>query len=58
MAHWPEPREAEDSEESILTDFALIQEIVRSIRNLRAEKSVAPSNRLSQDVLQAKEWHY
>ncbi len=30
-----------------LTDFALIQDIVRSIRNLRAEKSVAPSKRIA-----------
>ena len=31
----------------MLTDFALIQDIVRSIRNLRAEKSVAPSKRIA-----------
>jgi valyl-tRNA synthetase len=47
MARWPEPRESEASDESTLTDFALIQEIVRSIRNLRAEKSVAPSKRIA-----------
>ncbi|HEY9151689.1 MAG TPA: valine--tRNA ligase [Anaerolineales bacterium] len=47
MARWPEPHESEGSDESILTDFALIQDIVRSIRNLRAEKSVAPSRRIA-----------
>ena len=46
-ARWPEPHESEASDESILADFALIQDIVRSIRNLRAEKSVAPSKRIS-----------
>ncbi len=47
MARWPEPHEAEDQVESLLMDFALIQDIVRSIRNLRAEKSVAPSRRIA-----------
>ena len=47
MARWPEPRESDAGDESILTDFALIQEIVRSIRNLRAEKSVLPSKRIA-----------
>jgi valyl-tRNA synthetase len=46
IARWPEPREPEDWEESKTADFALIQEIVRSIRNLRAEKSVQPSKRI------------
>ena len=46
VAKWPEPREPEGWEESKIADFALIQEIVRSIRNLRAEKNVAPSKRI------------
>src|SRR6266498_370527 len=46
VARWPEPREPEGWEESKTADFALIQEIVRSIRNLRAEKNVAPSKRM------------
>ncbi|HTP02251.1 MAG TPA: class I tRNA ligase family protein, partial [Anaerolineales bacterium] len=45
-ARWPEagapaPGEAESS-----AQFALLQEIVRSIRNLRAEKNVNPAKRL------------
>ena len=47
VARWPEPREPEGWEESKIADFTLIQELVRSIRNLRAEKNVAPSRRLS-----------
>ena len=47
VAKWPEPREPEGWEESKTADFDLIQEIVRSIRNLRAEKSVAPSRRIA-----------
>jgi len=47
IAQWPEPHDPKSQDESILTDFALIQDIVRSIRNLRAEKSVAPSKRIA-----------
>ncbi|HET6846163.1 MAG TPA: valine--tRNA ligase, partial [Anaerolineales bacterium] len=47
IASWPEARPAEGWEEDKIADFALIQEIVRSIRNLRAEKGVAPSRRLA-----------
>jgi valyl-tRNA synthetase len=46
IAPWPAPREAEGWEETKTADFTLIQEIVRSIRNLRAEKNVAPSKRI------------
>jgi valyl-tRNA synthetase len=47
IAGWPEVREPEGWEDSKLADFALIQEIVRSIRNLRAEKGVPPSRRIA-----------
>ncbi len=47
IAPWPEPRAEEGWEADKIADFALLQEIVRSIRNLRAEKSVAPSKRIA-----------
>jgi valyl-tRNA synthetase len=47
IAPWPEPHEPEGWEESKNADFELIQEIVRSVRNLRAEKAVLPSKRIS-----------
>ncbi len=47
VAKWPEPRKAESWEEASISEFALIQEIVRSIRNLRAEKNVSPAKRLA-----------
>jgi valyl-tRNA synthetase len=47
VAEWPDPHEPEGWEESKTADFELIQEIVRSIRNLRAEKGVAPSKRIA-----------
>ncbi len=50
VAKWPEPREIEGWEESKIADFTLIQEIVRSIRNLRAEKNVAPSKKIPASI--------
>ncbi len=47
IATWPEARDAEGWEADKIADFELIQEIVRSIRNLRAEKGVAPSKRVA-----------
>jgi valyl-tRNA synthetase len=47
VASFPEPRNPEGWEEARIADFELIQEIVRSIRNLRAEKNVAPSKKIA-----------
>jgi len=51
VARFPEPRPLEGWEEAKLTDFELIQEIVRAIRNLRAEKNVAPSKRIAATII-------
>ena len=50
VAKFPEPRDPEGWEEAKLTEFALIQEIVRSIRNLRSEKNVAPSKKIAASI--------
>ncbi len=42
IASWPEPRQPEGWEEAKVSDFILIQDIVRAIRNLRAEKNIKP----------------
>ncbi len=47
VARFPEPRDPEGWEESKLADFALLQDIIRSIRNLRAEKNLPPSKKLA-----------
>jgi valyl-tRNA synthetase len=47
VAKFPEPREPEGWEESKIADFAIVQDVVRSIRNLRAENNVAPSKKLA-----------
>jgi valyl-tRNA synthetase len=50
VAHWPEPREPEGWEEAKIADFELVQEIVRSIRNVRAEKGVPPGKRIAATI--------
>jgi valyl-tRNA synthetase len=50
VAKWPEPRDVEGWEESKTADFKLVQDVVRSIRNLRAEKGVAPSKRIPASI--------
>jgi len=46
IAGWPETHDPEGWEADKIADFELIQEIVRSIRNLRAEKNVKPDKRI------------
>ncbi len=50
IARWPEPREPEGWETSKIADFELLQDIVRAIRNLRAEKGVAPAKRITATI--------
>ncbi|MGE5224133.1 MAG: valine--tRNA ligase [Omnitrophica WOR_2 bacterium] len=42
VARWPEARTEEAWEAQAVADFNLVMEVVRSIRNLRAEKNVKP----------------
>ncbi len=46
VAPWPESHPEEGWEVEKVTDFALVQEVIRSIRNLRAEKKVSPARRI------------
>ena len=46
VASFPEPRQKEAWEDAKVADFALLQEAVRAIRNLRAEKNIKHSQRL------------
>jgi len=45
-ARWPEAKALQGWEDARTAEFALLQDIVRSIRNLRAEKNVSPAKRL------------
>jgi valyl-tRNA synthetase len=42
IASWPEPRKREAWEEIKVSEFELIQDIIRTIRNLRSEKNIKP----------------
>jgi valyl-tRNA synthetase len=53
---WPEVRPIEGWEDKKVAEFTLIQEIVRSIRNLRSEKNVTPGKKLPA-TFAAGEWH-
>jgi valyl-tRNA synthetase len=46
IARWPEPRPEEGWEAEHQADFSLVQELVRSIRNLRAENNVKANRRI------------
>ena len=46
VAAWPEAHTEEGWEAGKMADFALIQDTIRSIRNLRAEKKVSPAKRI------------
>ena len=46
ITSWPEPRPVEGWEDACIADFSLIQEAIRSIRNIRAEKDVRPGRRI------------
>ncbi|MEW6718728.1 MAG: valine--tRNA ligase [Chloroflexota bacterium] len=46
IAPWPEPRQTEAWEVGKVAHFSLAMDIVRAIRNLRAEKNVKPTKRL------------
>jgi valyl-tRNA synthetase len=47
VASWPEPRRAEEWETGKVATFSLVQDVVRSIRNVRAEKAVKPQKKIS-----------
>ncbi len=51
VARWPEARPEEGWETGKIASFELIQEVVRAIRNLRAEKNVKPGLKLAAIVV-------
>jgi valyl-tRNA synthetase len=56
-APWPEPREAEGWEEDKVVEFGLLQDIVRAIRNLRAEKNITPGKRIPAIIISETHAH-
>ncbi len=46
QARWPLPNQEETWESKAIADFSMVMELVRAIRNLRAEKNVKPGRRI------------
>jgi valyl-tRNA synthetase len=53
VAAWPEPRPEEGWEAERTAAFSLVQDVVRAIRNLRAEKGVPAGRRISATLVSA-----
>jgi len=51
VAPWPEAHKEEGWETGKVADFALVQEVIRAIRNLRAEKKVSPARRIPATII-------
>jgi valyl-tRNA synthetase len=47
LAHWPKAQAIEGWEDSKIADFNRVQEVVRAIRNARAEKKVTPGKKIA-----------
>jgi valyl-tRNA synthetase len=46
IAPWPEERAESDWEAKKVAEFSMVQDIVRAVRNLRAEKNVKPGRKI------------
>ncbi len=53
IARWPEIRPEEGWEEAKVASFTQVQEVIRAIRNLRAEKNVKPGLKLAAILVDA-----
>jgi valyl-tRNA synthetase len=53
IARWPESIPAEGWETEKTEHFSLVQDIVRAIRNMRAEKNVTPGKRIRATIVSA-----
>ncbi len=54
IARWPEARIQEGWEDEAVRQFTLVQEVVRAIRNLRAEKKIPPAKKISVSIAGGK----
>ncbi|MEJ2758899.1 MAG: valine--tRNA ligase, partial [Anaerolineales bacterium] len=50
IAKWPEPHPFEGWEEDAIANFNLVMDVIRAIRNLRAEKQVKPGNKIGATI--------
>ncbi len=55
LSRWPEPMADEGWEAENILEFTQFQDVVRAIRNLRAEKNVKPAQKLAAILVEGKE---
>jgi valyl-tRNA synthetase len=55
IAKWPEPLKIEGWEDAMIADFEKVQGIIRSIRNLRSEKSVKAGHKIPAVIVAGKD---
>ena len=55
VARWPEPAPVEKWESQAVEDFPVVMEVVRAVRNLRAEKNVRPGKRIPATLVSTKQ---
>jgi valyl-tRNA synthetase len=58
IAQYPESTPAADWESERVEQFTMVQEIVRSIRNMRAEKNVTPGKRIGATIVTADRFDF
>ena len=51
VASWPQPLPEEGWEDQAIKDFEILQEIVRVVRNARAEKNVKPGQKIPATIV-------
>ena len=56
IAPWPTPRPSEDWEEEKVSQFSLIQEIIRAIRNLRSEKGIPLGTKIGATLVSSQNY--
>lgn len=54
IAPWPQPRPEEGWETEKIADFTIVQNVVRAIRNLRAEKNVKAGKRIPSTLVSSR----
>ena len=55
IARWPVEKTVDESSQKKINAFGIIQDVIRSIRNMRAEKQVTPGKKLPA-IIAAGEW--
>jgi valyl-tRNA synthetase len=56
VARWPEPTAEEAWESQVIRDFSLVMDLIRGIRNLRAEKNVPPGKLIPANLVASERY--